>query len=220
MLLNKILVQHHLLKKSIMVEGRKKSKYIRVRTQVSWQIRENKTMWLEAKKGLSVHCLTMQERSSEVNLSTTLWGWGWGLFFCGLVVWGFFFFVCFFGCLGFFKGITVDHCLCGSTSTINLPNSPRTRRDEYSKTLQLLQEILSFNINIMLQLAASKSFKTIIIHIFSNMSSGRNLSDLLWWGFRAVWNAHKAWDQLAFAMPSNISHAPLDLLISVRSGTY
>lgn len=33
-------------------------------------------------------------------------------------------------------------------------------------------------------------------------------------------NAHKAQDHLALAMPSNISYAPLDFLISVRSGTY
>lgn len=168
MLLNKILVQHHLLKKPIMVEGRKKSKfnsklkYIRVQKQVSWQIRENKTMWLEAKKGLSVYCLTMQERSSEVQESLHHLV-GMGLVFLWSGCGGFL--VCFFGCLGFFKGIIVEHCLCGSTSTINLPNSPRTRRDEYSKTFQLLQEILSFDINFVLQLAASKSFKSIILHI-------------------------------------------------------
>lgn len=103
MLLNKILVQHHLLKKSIMVEGRKKSKYIRVRTQVSWQIRENKTMWLEAKKGLSVHCLTMQERSSEVKESLHhLVRMGLGVVFLWFGCVGFFFFCLLFWLFGFF----------------------------------------------------------------------------------------------------------------------
>lgn len=116
-------------------------------------------MWLEAEKGLSVTCLTTQKRSSELQESPPphcgRGGWLWAR--CGYLFGGLF---CFF-----FKGTIVDHCLCGSTSTINLPNSPRTRRDEYSKTVQLLQEILSFNINFMLQLAASQIFKSIILHI-------------------------------------------------------